>query len=41
MARGESMGIIKLTVLELGEGMDEAERKRFATKAVGDLMKEL
>lgn len=26
---------------EMGEGMEEAERKRFAAKAVNDLMKDL
>jgi hypothetical protein len=30
-----------LTVVEMGEGMEEAERKRFAAKAVNDLMKDL
>lgn len=30
-----------LMFTELGEGMEEAERKRFAAKAVNDLMKEL
>lgn len=30
-----------LTCVEMGEGMEEAERKRFAAKAVNDLMKEL
>lgn len=30
-----------LTGAEMGEGMEETERKRFAAKAVNDLMKEL
>lgn len=30
-----------LTGIEMGEGMEEAERKRFAAKAVGDLLKDL
>ncbi|KZM26609.1 uncharacterized protein EKO05_0005497 [Ascochyta rabiei] len=30
-----------VAIKEMGEGMEEAERKRFATKAVNDLMKEL
>jgi hypothetical protein len=30
-----------LTFVEMGEGMEEAERKRFAAKAVNDLMKDL
>lgn len=32
---------VSLTRIEMGEGMEEAERKRFAAKAVNDLMKEL
>jgi hypothetical protein len=31
----------KLIPTEMGEGMEEAERKRFAAKAVNDLLKEL
>jgi len=30
-----------LTKTEMGEGMEEAERKRFAAKAVNDLMKDI
>ena len=30
----------KLISTEMGEGMEEAESKRFAAKAVNDLMKE-
>lgn len=35
------VGKVGLTCAEMGEGMDEAERKRFAAKAVNDLMKDL
>jgi hypothetical protein len=31
----------KLIAAEMGEGMEEAERKRFAARAVNDLMKDL
>lgn len=30
-----------LMTIEMGEGMEEGERKRFAAKAVNDLMKDL
>jgi hypothetical protein len=30
-----------LTATEMGEGMEEAERKRFAARAVNDLLKDL
>jgi len=30
-----------VAIKEMGEGMEEAERKRFAAKAVNDLLKDL
>ncbi|KAF1357388.1 hypothetical protein EJ07DRAFT_128579 [Lizonia empirigonia] len=37
----ETMMKKMVAIKEMGEGMEEAERKRFAAKAVNDLMKEL
>ena len=33
--------LILTTTTEMGESMDEAQRKRFAAKAVNDLLKDL
>jgi hypothetical protein len=43
MLRGCRTAILRrrLIDVEMGEGMSEAERKRFAAKAINDLMKDL